>query len=538
MNNILKLLSSSKTTKVFGKLSQLSKLVIIGLMVVIYFYLSIISMVQTVRLGGIDGQEELSYNYDNVVVNLVVLLFVLLVIVLMYPNILEKMNSKDWTIRLCIYVLILGGVWIFLADTVAIGDSNMCFSTGRLFAKGDYSSLQSDIVDFKHFESSYNYFQYFPFQLGYTLVCQIVNTIFGDSLYKFALQFLNLFSLMAIFLGLIKISHDIFSSKKVLNLTIILCFGFLSGLIFTTYIYGNLLGFALATWAISLTIRYVQTNKRYLMVVTAVLLGLSITVKLNNIIVLIAICIVLAIKFLDTRKLYDLVSIVLCALLGLNLINVVISGYESKAGVELGSGMPKIIWLNIGLHESDSACGWYDSKRSVDLYDSCNGDNELTIEKAIGQIEDQLETFAIDNTYTMRFFSEKVLSQWNEPTYDSVWINKTRLSYQELPELLTNKINLWNRFESYMNQYQQVLYIGAFIGLVLLCKKRDISFYLVPLVVLGGFMYHLLFEAKSQYVITYVMLLIPICAYGLEYILSIDVLTKLKGIFLSGEKDI
>ena len=36
--------------------------------------------------------------------------------------------------------------------------------------------------------------------------------------------------------------------------------------------------------------------------------------------------------------------------------------------------------------------------------------------------------------------------------------------------------------------------------------------------VLGGLLYHLLFEAKSQYAVGYVLLMIPIAAYGIMHL--------------------
>ena len=49
-------------------------------------------------------------------------------------------------------------------------------------------------------------------------------------------------------------------------------------------------------------------------------------------------------------------------------------------------------------------------------------------------------------------------------------------------------------------------------------NKKDITAALFPLVVLGGLLYHLLFEAKSQYAVGYVLLMIPIAAYGIMHL--------------------
>jgi hypothetical protein len=217
----------------------------------------------------------------------------------------------------------------------------------------------------------------------------------------------------------------------------------------------------------------------------------------------------------------------------------VISSYERKADVDLGSGIPKILWMNMGLHEAVMGCGWYNASYTASVYDNNNRDDKLATQEGIEQIKEQLDVFLDDQTYTARFFSEKVLSQWNEPTFDSIWISKTRGHTKDVPQFVTDVYegDLGEYVEFFMNQYQQLLYVGAFIGLIVLYKKKEVYYYAVPLVILGGFMYHLLFEAKAQYVLTYAILLVPICAYGLEYIVKIDVLSKFKHLVLKGATD-
>lgn len=46
-------------------------------------------------------------------------------------------------------------------------------------------------------------------------------------------------------------------------------------------------------------------------------------------------------------------------------------------------------------------------------------------------------------------------------------------------------------------------------------KNPGLPFAFLPLIVLGGFLYHLLFEAKSLYILPYFVMLVPYAAYGL-----------------------
>ena len=65
-----------------------------------------------------------------------------------------------------------------------------------------------------------------------------------------------------------------------------------------------------------------------------------------------------------------------------------------------------------------------------------------------------------------------------------------------------------------MNQFQQLVFFGMLLSLFELWRHRDMRNCLLPLIVLGGLLYHLLFEAKSLYAQPYFMLMIPMAAFG------------------------
>jgi hypothetical protein len=69
-----------------------------------------------------------------------------------------------------------------------------------------------------------------------------------------------------------------------------------------------------------------------------------------------------------------------------------------------------------------------------------------------------------------------------------------------------------------MNIYQQYIFFAAFVAVLLCFKKKDILCSGILLIVLGGFMYHLIFEAKSQYILPYFVLLCGFSAVGTDYV--------------------
>ena len=119
------------------------------------------------------------------------------------------------------------------------------------------------------------------------------------------------------------------------------------------------------------------------------------------------------------------------------------------------------------------------------------------------------------------FFARKVLSQWLEPTCATLWYG--HLGEQSGPlSALAQRIyaqggTLRTALEAYMNVFQQALYLLSGAGLIALLRRRATCAQLIiPLYVLGGVLYHGIFEAKSQYAFTYLMLLLPLAAHGLS----------------------
>jgi hypothetical protein len=492
-------------------------------MAFIYFFLAVSSMLETTNLDASGSHLELvTFNRDNIVINVAIMLIVLAILYKLLKPHIDRLNPKVLIVVLCVYTFALSLVWIFSAKTVPQYDSYYITETAKQVANGEISMLTT---------GSDRYFYYYPYQLGFVAVCQVFASIFkGDTAYYYSLQILNALALVLLYLAILKLTWDIFKSKAVLNITILLTFGYIPMLMFTSFIYGNILGFALAMWSVSLTVRYIQTDRPYLMLIASVLLGLSVMVKNNNLIVLVAISIILLIKFLDTRKVYDIISIGLCVVLSINVLNIAIGYYEDRADVNFGGGVPKLLYLDMGLHESEICYGWYDPTYTLVVYANSGLDSKVATEEGIKQIKERLDYFRENPKYANEFFNGKILSQWNEPSYASVWVNEARKTNGQPAQYVTDIYTgtLGNYLYEYMNQYQQLLFIMSCVAFVSIAKKKDVTYYILPLIVLGGFLFHMLFEAKSQYVITYVTLLIPMCAYGLYQYMQSNVVAKLK----------
>ena len=60
----------------------------------------------------------------------------------------------------------------------------------------------------------------------------------------------------------------------------------------------------------------------------------------------------------------------------------------------------------------------------------------------------------------------------------------------------------------------------AAIGIFNTSKELDLKKSLLPIIFLGGFLFHIIWETKAIYVIQYYYILLPFGAYGINYVVD------------------
>ena len=207
--------------------------------------------------------------------------------------------------------------------------------------------------------------------------------------------------------------------------------------------------------------------------------------------------------------------------------------YSTASGADLNKGVPMTAYLAMGLQESNRAPGWY-NEYVEQVYENANYDPEKTSERAKKNIRARLEEFAKDPAYTFQFFYEKMVSQWNETTFEAVWISRT-CPYDEENRSYFGDVALNGHLrpvlEKWMDGYTLALYalfsltMGAFARKLLrrpkegeepLPRPLGLGLSLCAVTMTGAFLYHMIFEAKSQYLFIYLFLMIPAVCVGLK----------------------
>ncbi len=508
---------------------------IISLFVFVAFgYVAIMSMIQTSVIDSANYTSEvILYETDNIALNILftALFGIFLFSMRKHYNFFAKVNIKYLEIGLTAYVVIIGLIWVLSVSSVPAADSQNIFEAATNAATGNYSAMSNGSEFYnKDFYGGYSYFNFYPFQLGFVFICELIYRVFGTST-AMPVEVINVFCIALAYLAISKITRLLFKKRSIEFFSILLLAGCFQPILFSTFAYGNIIGLCCAVWSTYFLIRYFQSSKYLLLLPCAVLIVLSTLAKYNNMIYVVAFAIMLIVHTVKAKKWQSIAVALAICIATVGASNLIIMSYENRAGTTFNDGVSQVLYLDMGLSESYMAPGWYnDIAKST--YLNYRLDNSAAEAQAWNDINARLNTFS-DLDYAVDFFGKKILSQWNEPTFESVWVSKVKSHYSDLNAIGNGMYegSLGQFFELYFNWYMQIIYILFAIGIycMFLNKKSNIETILIPLVILGGFGYHLLFEGKSQYVLTYIPLLIPTVSYAVNCILN-GKYTRLSGI--------
>ncbi len=529
--------NKAKTIRTAEKQNKFEYIVvnIISLFLFLAFgYIAIMSFVQTSVIDpGSYASEVIVYQNDVFALNLLftVLFFVFAFAFKKKYDFFAKINIKYFEVGLAVWTALLGLFWIFSVTSMPAADSENIFEAARNAAKDNFTPFQNGANFYnKNYYQGYSYFNFYPFQLGFVLISEIVYRIFGTNS-SMPMQVINVLSLASAYYALARITRLVFKRKSIEFFVIVLLAVCFQPILLCTFVYGNIMGMSAAIWACLLLIKYFQTGKYKWLIPCGILLVLSTLIKYNNMIYLAAFAIVLIVHTVVKKKWQSIAFAVALVIAAVGASNLVILSYENRAGVELADGLSQVEYLDVGLTQSYMAPGWY-TKTGLDIYLKNNMDNDKADAEAWRDIETKLDGFGSDLGYAFDFFSKKILSQWNEPEFESIWVSKVKNHTVPVDSGLGKAVyegSTGQLLALHFNLYIQIVYLLFAVGIYMMFinKKTNIETVLLPLVSLGGFGYHLLFEGKSQYVLTYIPLLLPVAAYALNTILEADY-SKLK----------
>lgn len=366
----------------------------------------------------------------------------------------------------------------------------------------------------------------FPFQTGVVLYFRILCFLFGNE-NQVAFQIVNCLWIAITYYFFMKITDLLWGEKASRrSWTAVLCIFFFPYLLYATFLYGTVVGMAFALPAFYMMLLYEKTPKVWYLLCSALSMGIAMVIKSNYMIFMIAALIYLFLKLLQEKGAgfrRALPRLLLAGMfLGVFLLGrLSVDAYITNAAGEEIEGIPMTAWIAMGLQDGKAAPGWYNgyNNRVYVENDYDYGETSAVVTEEIKRI---VRGWTKDPAASISFFVKKVSSQWNNPTFQSLWILEERPGKGGLDWLLRGSGRYGYIF--FVNLLQTWILAGVFVYAVLRYKKSSMEETILPVTFLGGFLFHLFWEAEGLYAILYFPLLLPLAVRGYgewrEYLLA------------------
>ena len=500
--------------------TRICSTIAVALTGIVFAVLSITAMLHTCRIDPANPYAEIINFEDDFLfanIGLVALTFLAFIALVRRDIHISAVDTSFVIFIMLIVATVIPLVWVNLVQSKASGDAMIMLNTARDAAQDNYRSFHSSY----DYYGNYSYYLYYPFQLGYVLFAEILYRVFGTSSTDLLFQVPNVIALDLLYVGVVFITKRVFRRKAVTNMTAIALAVCLQPMFMTTFTYGLIIGICLSVWSVYFTLRYMQENKLQYAGIAILLIALSVVMKYNNMILLAAICIALILHVIGSRRFLALAVAALMVVCSVGAQKLVIYSYSQRSGAELNTQVSQKLYAYMGISDSGMAPGWYNGIAMETLRD-----NKMDVEAADRVAEDGISRrleYLSDNKLLGDFLWKKFTSQFNEPSFESVWVSQVREHNipegEKLSDLVTSVYTggLSTLLDNWFNYYNMIIYIGFAAGMawLIIRRKATSETVILPAAVFGAVLYHMIFEGKSQYLLPYFVLLIPYAMYGL-----------------------
>ena len=485
------------------------------------------------------------------------LLFVVALIVIVK---LAGWAERFRILHLCVFVVVvataiqlvwlyaLGGAPFTYDDTESLAVAADAFLSGNYDAfspqlgPSDFQDGAAYYAELREFRNPGLYFALYPFQCGTMLYFAGVFAAFGTYNYL-ALQLINVVANGLSIVLVVLLTHAISSNRRVVVLSAMLAMSCLPALLLCEFPYGNSVGMMFVLLNIYLLMRTLVSSRRAAaygcFLLSFVSLGIAVFVKTTCVIFLVA-NVAICVWCLAKRRDVVMVAIgIVGVLVTWKIPSLTCSFVEQIVDADFGEGMPKLAWIAMGLRsDSTAGPGWW-SLVPTDMYLAAQGVSEAQTALALQSVADSIRHYAANPGEVAQFFIKKIASEWADPTYQSLYYAANHATDRMARSWLMQKAlygtGHWALLRC-MDAYQLLIYVGATAAFAGFARKlrrgaEDASgavWCLLPLCMLAGFILYAVWEAKSVYIVPFLVMMIPCASVGVISIAS-RIESRLKG---------
>lgn len=473
------------------------------------------------------GSEQVWFYGDSPLYHLLVfgLITALGVMILRSGNTGEKAEQSRRTqlerrkrfVRILVIFSGLYVIWIMGTMFRPASDQRLVIDCGKALAEGDFSPWNQ--VGFRYYYDHFEGYAYtYPHQNGQILFAAFLYLIAGEQA-AFLWQLLNVVFLTIGILYTGKMAADVLEMKRGYHSLVFLLLAFLPFSFYVTFAYGTMPGFACSAAAVWYERRFLKDGRKADLLLASLLISAAILFKSNYMIVLAAMIIFLLAESVFQKKLLPLFGA--AALLSAYLISrsLVLGGLSMAAGHPVEGGPPMLTWVEMGLQEGSRAPGWFNNY-NVHIYLDNQEDRELTAAAVKRDLSRTLRYFMEHPDYGADFFNRKLRSMWTEPTFQSLWIQEVKGFGWLFPSFARSLFKAGGAaneiYWELCNAVQTLIYAGALLFVIFRFRRVKFQGLCFAVIFIGGFLFHLFWEAKGQYTVSYFTLLIPYAVLGIQ----------------------
>ncbi len=483
-------------------------------------FLTIVILVNLVFTARLDNGEHIKIEFNSIIytIGVIVLGVIIFGLTKFLNEVLYKKESskKKKTIRQALFIvaiviyIIANIAWIILVRPGIVGDQIHACNLAQTFYNNNLEEYLPNLtyagIPLRDYMQAYH--QQISLAFVFSLFFRLIHWDFIG-----ALRVLNVISNALIVVALFKIGEHLskkYKINKVLLLTLILTFFSLTML--STFIYGDSLSLALCLFSVYFMMRYTETKKIKYPIFASIFTMIAYMARMNSLIFIIATVIYMLLNLIkefskiEWRKSAINAAIILMYI----VISIVPSGivksyYLNKYDMDKTKEYPNISYFLMAMEESWRGCGWYNEDIGEPALKDPIGKKEEYKER----IKERLTYFVQNPGKAFDFYLKKVTSMWAENTYAAIRSNTVK---EDDP--------LENMYEPLAFYQKALLILTCVCSLVVLIQNRkNLSLELIFLltVFIGGFSFHILWEAKSRYIIPYIVVLIPLASINVKH---------------------
>ena len=382
-------------------------------------------------------------------------------------------------------------------------DQAQVLSDAMAFKQGDFSDMAN------------TYLHKFPQQLG-LIFCQIPFLYIWNNFGIF--QYMNVaFILLTIFFSYL-LAKELFSDELISLLTIIATSLFFPLYVYVNFIYGDLPSIAGCLLIALLITRWCKNSKIHYLVWALVVASVFILVRENTLIFLIASGICILLTAIKNRRYGAIVFSVLILVLPVLASKGVLKYFENKSGQVIDNAIPSVSWITMGLQgepDDGTGVGYYNGYNEASWWYQ-GATTEAAKEVAVVDMKERLTYMSQNPSFARKFFRYKILEQWIEPSFDSLYMTCTNVEESGEWSKSFYQGDLPEKMIDFMNWFLTLAYFYGFIYMIYAFKHEVTPGKLLLIVAfIGGFLFSIIWEAKGRYAMPYFVFMLPIAASGL-----------------------